>query len=122
MQSPTVVIVEDDILVALMLQDTITEAGFGVIDICRSGEAAIDVVQRQSPDLLLLDVYLQGRCSGLEVARAVRVFWLGPIVFHTCAADAGPREQMAAIANAEIVFKPAHAGELIRVMRQMLKS
>lgn len=120
MQSATVLIVEDEALVSLMLEDFLTEAGFHSIGVYRSGAAALEHLKRQAPDVLLLDVFLQGELSGVDLARAVREVWSGPIVFYTAAANPGFRDQMAAIPNAAIVFKPAAAHELVRAIRELL--
>lgn len=120
MNSPTVLIVEDEILVALMVEEALAEAGFRIAGLYRSGTAAIDHLKRAAPDILLLDVFLQGDLSGLDVARAVRGFWSGSIVFHTSASDAERRAQMASIPNATVVFKPATRTELLSAMRSAL--
>jgi DNA-binding response OmpR family regulator len=120
MHSPTILIVEDEILVALMVEEALAEAGFRIAGLYRAGAAAIDHLKRSAPDILLLDLFLQGDLSGLDVARTVRTFWSGPIVFHTSASDAGPREQMASISNAIVVFKPATRTELLGAVRSLL--
>ncbi len=117
MDSSTVLIVEDEILVALMIEETLAEAGFRIAGLYRSGAAVLDHLKRAPPHILLLDVYLQGDLSGLDVARDVRSFWSGPILFHTSASDPGAREQMAAIPNATVVFKPATRTELLNAVR-----
>lgn len=120
MHSPSVLIVEDEVLVALMVEEALAEAGFRISAVYRSGAAAMDHLRRAAPDVLLLDVVLRGEYSGLDVARAVRSFWSGPIVFHTSASETGPREQMASIPNATVVFKPATRTELLSAVRGML--
>lgn len=120
MESPTVLIVEDEILVALMVEEALAEAGFRIAALYRSGTAAIDHLRRAAPDVLLLDVFLQGDLSGLDVARAVRGFWSGPIVFHTSASDTEWHGQMASIPNATVVFKPATRRELLSAIRGAL--
>lgn len=120
MDFPTVVIIEDEILVALMMEEALAEAGFRVTAVYRSGTAALEHLRRSAPDILLLDVFLQGELSGLDVARVVRSFWSGPILFHTSASEAGLCELMAAIPNAAVVFKPATRTELLRALRGMV--
>jgi DNA-binding response OmpR family regulator len=120
MDSPLVVIVEDEILVALMIEEAFAEAGFRIAGLYRSGAAAMDHLRRAVPDVLVLDVFLQGELSGLDVARSVRTFWSGPIVFHTSASDPAQRALMASIPNATVVFKPATRTELLSAVRSLL--
>jgi len=122
MHSPTVLIVEDEVLVALMVEEALAEAGFRPIGLCRSGVAALEQVKREPPDVLLLDLVLQGDLSGLDVAHAVREFWAGPIVFYTSASNADARERLSAVANAKVLFKPASRAELVRAVRTILTS
>lgn len=120
MDFPTVLIVEDEILVALMLEEVLAETGFRITGLYRSGAPAIDHLKRSAPDVLLLDVLLQGELSGLDVARAARLFWSGPIVFHTAAPESEMREAVASIPNATVVFKPATRLELRHALRSLL--
>jgi DNA-binding response OmpR family regulator len=120
MQVISVLIVEDEILVALMLEEVLSDAGFRTIGVYRSGAAALDHLKREPPDVLLLDLVLQGELSGIDLALAVREFWSGPIIFHTSASDTAARRQMSAIENSAVVLKPAEANELIPVIRELL--
>jgi DNA-binding response OmpR family regulator len=120
MQVISVLIVEDEILVALMLEEVLSDSGFRTTGVYRSGAAALDHMKREPPDILLLDLVLQGELSGIDLARAVRKFWAGPIIFHTSASDAEAREQMSAIDNSAVVLKPAEANELIPAIRRLL--
>jgi DNA-binding response OmpR family regulator len=121
MQSVSVLIVEDEILVALMVEEFLTDAGFRVIGVYRSGKAALDHLRKEPPDVLLLDVILQGELSGIDLAHAARKFWSGPIVFHTSASGSAVREGMGSIPDAAVIFKPAAATELVRTIRSFLE-
>ena len=121
MSSASVLIVEDEILVALMLEECLTDAGFQVAGVYRSGTAALDFLKNHAVDLLIIDVILQGDLSGIDFAHAARTFWMGPIVFHTSASERSIRDQMAAVPNATMIFKPISEADLVRAVRGLLE-
>ena len=119
MSSATILIVEDEILVALALEEALTDAGFRVV-VYRSAPSALACLRQQSVDLVIVDLLLQGELSGLDFANAVRAFWMGPIVFHTAASDSAVRQQMVQVSNTITVFKPISDADLLKVVRGLL--
>lgn len=63
-------IVDDDPLAALSLQTILSAKGFEVIATGHSGEEAIDLYEEAQPDLLLMDIRMDG-INGLEAARRI---------------------------------------------------
>ena len=63
-------IVDDDPLAALSLQTILSAKGFDVIATGHSGEEAIDLYEEAQPDLLLMDIRMDG-INGLEAARRI---------------------------------------------------
>jgi DNA-binding NarL/FixJ family response regulator len=59
-------------LVALSNEMALTEAGFEVIGVVDSGEAALLQVKETPPDLVLMDIRLAGEMDGIETAVALR--------------------------------------------------
>lgn len=102
---PTVLIVEDELLIALALAMAIEDAGIEVAAMVARGEEAVTKTEELRPDLIVMDVRLSGRMDGIEAARIIRRGWPGPIVFHSAETDAPAREAMAALGV--LVPKPA---------------
>lgn len=67
-----VLIVEDDSLVADLLEEILKEAGFAVCGIARTVAEAIELGKRHSPDLGVIDFCLSGGEYGTQVATALR--------------------------------------------------
>jgi DNA-binding response OmpR family regulator len=122
MSSASILIVEDEILMALALEEALTDAGFRVVGVYRSGSAALACLRKETVDLVIVDLLLEGGLSGVDFASALRAFWMGPIVFHTAVSNPVIRQRMAQIANATMIFKPTSDADLLRVVRGLLSN
>jgi len=65
-------IVEDEFIVANDLQIILTQAGYDVTGIATSVEEAEMYLEKQKPDLVIIDIRLNGKCSGIALARKVK--------------------------------------------------
>lgn len=68
---PTVMIVEDDFLIAEDLRLLVVEFGARVIEVLTSAEGAAERIVEKAPDYVLMDVRLGGRRDGVDVAQQV---------------------------------------------------
>lgn len=67
-----VLIVEDQFIEANNLQMILTKAGYDVCGIARSVEAALGLIEKESPTLVLLDIFLQGNRTGIDLAYMLK--------------------------------------------------
>ena len=58
-----VLVVEDEALVAMLVEDALLDAGFGVIGPAATVEEALSLLQRERPDAVVLDLNLAGETS-----------------------------------------------------------
>jgi DNA-binding NtrC family response regulator len=70
--SVKVLIVEDEFIVANDLRVVLIQAGYKIIGIAASAEEADDHIQRDKPDIVLLDIQLKGKLTGIDLARKLR--------------------------------------------------
>ena len=82
-----ILIVEDESIVALDLKHQLLELGYTVTDMAPSGEEAIQSVERRPPDLILMDVRLQGDIDGITSAERIRSTHDIPMIFLTSHSD-----------------------------------
>lgn len=78
-----ILMVEDELLIANDLKNTLTEAGHQVTDIVRNLDQAISSVKKQVPDLILLDIVLEGSADGVAIAREILEIYRIPIIVLT---------------------------------------
>ena len=88
-----VLIVEDEQIVAVDLEGHLERLGYQVVDTAASGEEACEKVGRAQPDLILMDVRLDGPMDGIEAAQRIRQICEVPIVFLTAYCDAATLER-----------------------------
>jgi DNA-binding LytR/AlgR family response regulator len=69
MLSLNILIVEDEILIAETIKLYLEEKGHKVQDICISYREAQRAIERENPDLVILDIRLYGKKSGIDVAK-----------------------------------------------------
>ena len=67
-----VLIVEDQFVEANDLQLILERAGYEVSGIARSVPIAQEIIKKEKPDLVLLDIFLKGKLTGIDLARQLR--------------------------------------------------
>ena len=67
-----VLIVEDQFVEADYLRMMLITAGYLVCEIARSVNEAREIIKRDSPDLVLLDIFLKGKLTGIDLAKQLK--------------------------------------------------
>lgn len=94
----SILIVEDEALIAAALEAGLAELDYHVCGQAASSETALKLVEKHQPDLVLMDIIIDGEMDGIEVAELIREKWDTPVVFLTAYADTHHLERA----------KPAH--------------
>jgi DNA-binding NarL/FixJ family response regulator len=76
-------IVDDEIMFALNLEADMHELGFDICDLAANGQQASTLAMSNQPDVVLMDINLEGGREGIEVARWLHQVCEAPIVFIT---------------------------------------
>jgi len=87
MSNKKILIVEDESIIAEDISDSLISLGYRITDIVYSGEEAIQSATRLRPDLVLMDVNLQGEIDGITAAEEIRSRFQIPVVYLTAYAD-----------------------------------
>ena len=82
-----ILIVEDEVIVALELQQLLTNLGYRVAETARTGKDAIEKAQSLEVDLILMDINLEDDISGIEAAERIQATEQIPIIFLTAFSD-----------------------------------
>lgn len=87
MESIRILIVEDDPIIGADLSDRVEEMGYQPLGPVESGEDALALFKQQVPDLVLMDIQLEGALDGIETTRLIRANHQTPIIFLTGNSD-----------------------------------
>ena len=82
-----ILIVEDEVFIAEELASILEELGFEVTDIAFDTESAIKAIEKQAPDLAILDIRMHGKNQGFEIAEYINENLDIPFMFLTSFAD-----------------------------------
>jgi CheY-like chemotaxis protein len=78
-----ILVVEDESIVALDMRSRLISMGYDVSGIAASGEEALQLVAQSKPDLILMDIKLQGDLDGVDTAELVHKTADIPVIFVT---------------------------------------
>jgi DNA-binding response OmpR family regulator len=84
---PRALIIEDETLIAEELRERLSRLGFSVIATVGSGEEGVAIATRERPDLVLMDIRLNGQKDGVQAAKEIREQVDIPIVYLTAHSD-----------------------------------
>ena len=99
-------IVEDEMLIALQIKNSLVRAGYQVCGLAVSGEQAIEVARAEAPDVILMDIRLLGVMDGIEAAQQIASFLTFTLIFTTGYPDPALRERAFLLNPAAYLIKP----------------
>lgn len=82
-----ILIVEDNLIVARDIQQQLQRIGHSVVGVTARGEDAVELAVATTPDLVLMDIRLDGEMDGIEAAQKIRDQVQVPVVYLTAYAD-----------------------------------
>jgi signal transduction histidine kinase len=101
-----ILIVEDEQLVADDLRETLENIGYSVPALVASGEEAILKVKLLQPDLVLMDIRLEGKMDGIEASHKIQSQFHVPVVYLTANADRATLERVKCSQPFGYILKP----------------
>jgi CheY-like chemotaxis protein len=87
MQKIRILVVEDETIVSLDIQNRLRMLGYEVVGAAVSGEEAIEKAGLHRPDLVLMDIMLDGNMDGIAAAERIRGRLHIPVIYLTAHAD-----------------------------------
>ena len=120
MAETTILIVEDESIVALDLETHLIQLGYQVIGPTASGSEAVKLVVNQHPDLILMDIHLQGTIDGIAAAQMIQDQFSVPIVYLTAHSDPTTLERAQQTHPHGYLIKPFNERELYTTIEMSL--
>jgi PAS domain S-box-containing protein len=87
MNNTKILIVEDERTTAVVISHFLNRLNYSVVGMVSSGEEAIKMVEEKNPDLVLMDIGLEGEMDGIEAAAIIKKKFDAPVIFLTAYSD-----------------------------------
>jgi len=120
MSKTTVLIVEDEAIVAADLAGKLEQLGYQVAGIASNGEDAIELACGLKPAAVLMDIRLQGTMDGIEAAEAIRRRYDVPVIYLTAHSDTATLERAKISQPFGYILKPFEERELSATIKMAL--
>lgn len=112
MSMPRVMVVEDERIVALSLCQSLTRLGFNADVVATSGPTALELITARRPDVVLMDIHIEGDIDGIETAARIPPSLLVPVIYLTAFAEREILERARATNPYGYLLKPVADHEL----------
>jgi len=83
MEKINILIVEDNLIIALDLKATLEKLDYNVVSIVSNGEKALLLAEELKPELILMDIGLKGNLNGMEAGELIRYKFNIPVIYLT---------------------------------------
>ena len=105
-------IVEDEMVIALTIENTLDELGYEYCGIASSYGEALELLETDKPDLVLLDINLSGKKDGIDVAEKINLLYQIPFIFLTANSDMATIDRAKKVKPHAYIVKPFTKEEL----------
>ncbi|GAB7015528.1 response regulator [Methanogenium cariaci] len=112
MTDTKIMIVEDEAVIAMLLEKLLEVSGYAVAGPVANGEDAIRLAGSESPDLILMDIRIEGSMDGIDTTIKIHEQYDIPVVFLTAHSDSDTYERAMKTEPYGFLLKPLRRDEL----------
>jgi CheY-like chemotaxis protein len=120
-KSASILIVEDEALVASYIEEVLAESGFRVVGVASSGPEALSLAEETRPQLALVDIRLTGPIDGIELACLLRQKFALPAIFLSGLADDETTRRAVAAEPLGFLRKPFRPSQVFNAIERALR-
>ena len=117
-----ILIVEDEMVIALNLKIQLESMLYNVIGIMNSGEKAIKKLEDIKPDLILMDNTLKGELDGIQTTEIIFQKYQIPILYITAQNDQSTMDKIKNSSAMGVLTKPLYINDLHETIQNVLNS
>jgi len=119
----SILIVEDEGLIALHLMETLINAGYRVFEPVATGEEVLKLLEvSPQPDLILMDITLDGILDGIETARLIMQQYQIPVIFLTAHSNGSVVTKAKEVSPQGYILKPVLVEDLLQNIERVFGS
>jgi len=119
-EQTSILIVEDEQIVASDMQNRLQFLGYEVLGIAESSEEALSFVKSKKPDLILMDIKLKGETNGIKTAEIIKSKYDIPTIYVTAYANSNNLAKIKKTDHFGIISKPFNDRDFINVIETAL--
>ncbi|MBZ0207237.1 MAG: response regulator [Flavobacteriales bacterium] len=116
-----ILIIEDEAIISFGYRLQLEQMGFEVTGSAASSAEAEQLLREQQPDAIMMDVYLKGEKTGLDLAREIRTSDKLPIVFLTASNKPEIVEGIRDLGGCHYLLKPVDLDGLNQVLHRIMR-
>jgi CheY-like chemotaxis protein len=113
MREKTILIIEDELIIAKDLQSKLELEGYSVPEVYSNGCEALSMIKIIKPDIILIDIQLESQFDGIETAEKIRLFHNLPVIYITAHISDDILERVKLTQPAGFLMKPINYTELL---------
>jgi two-component system, response regulator PdtaR len=107
-----IVLVEDEFIIAMVLEKQLQKFGYDLAAKVTNGQDAIEAVKKHQPDLIIMDIKIDGGMDGIDAMNEIRKFSDVPVIYMSGNSDSGTRERASRTGPVDYMVKPIPIQEL----------
>lgn len=107
-----ITIVEDDFLISNFIRTSLDSIGYLVLGICNSYDSFIESFSKAMPDILLLDIKIEGTKTGMDIAQYLQRYKSIPFIFISSLHDKKTIDEAKKMSPASYLIKPFDEDDL----------
>lgn len=107
-----ILIIEDEFIIATDLESRLKNLGYIVCGTAASADVALDLIDREHPDLVMMDIMIKGERDGIETSAVIKEKWGIPVVFLTAYAQKDKLERAKLTLPFGYILKPFQQRDL----------
>ncbi|MGA1824293.1 MAG: response regulator [bacterium] len=121
MSKPKLIIIEDETIIAIGLRKRFQSLGYEVCNVVSRSEEIMASVEKEKPDLILMDINIQGKKDGIELAKEIKATFNTPIVFLSGYADTEMKRRANMVNHSGLFEKPVEIQVLHEAFQNALQ-
>tara|TARA_R110002124_G_scaffold192202_1_gene359412 strand:+ start:302 stop:688 length:387 start_codon:yes stop_codon:yes gene_type:complete len=118
--SKTALIVEDNLILSLLYENYLQKSVFKTVGEIKNGSVAIDLVKKYKPEVIIMDIKLQGEMDGITAMEEIRKFSEVPVIFITGNSDQKSIKRANSIRNSKFLIKPISEEKMKQAVDEVL--
>ena len=113
LEKAKILVVEDEQITAMAITETLKDLGFKVVGHANCSDAAVSLAEKKDPDLILMDIKLDGKIDGIKTAEIIKKNYNIPVIFLTAYSDQSTLNRAKITEPFSYLLKPLNERELL---------